>query len=252
MDAIYIISTKTQDIIVSKEFKNGDTSNENNLKLQIFLMEINKILGNNSKSPYLLINNTFFLFLEYADIIYLALVSENNLINSIYKILQNIHDTLMQVFDNNITLELIRDNMVEIMLMIDQYLLNGVPIFNEVNVLSGLISPYKITDKITEKFIGRAKDYDTRTLSNFLAQTQTSYDNYKYLDENIKSNYEVLFHFNDYLELTCDKSFNQINKIAHSEIEVISQIPNNIDLNLLLNIPFSVLDFSVDECVSTK
>ena len=202
MDALYIIFTKNQEILYKKEFK----ENDNNLKLQLFLMEINEILKN-QKSPYLLLDNTFFLFLEEpkSGIIYLSLVSEDTLITSAYQILENINKALLQAFDNNISIELVRDNMIDISLMIDQYLLCGVPVLNDVNVLSSLITPYKLTDKITEKFVGKAKDYDTKTLSNFISQTQTSYNGYKYLDENIRSNYEILFHFVDYLELTCDR-----------------------------------------------
>jgi hypothetical protein len=91
------------------------------------------------------------------------------------------------------------------MLMIDQYLLGGVPSFNEVNVLSGLVSPYALTDKITEKFIGKAKEYDTRTLMNYVRETQTGYDNYKYINENIELEYKILFDFIDNIELICDK-----------------------------------------------
>jgi len=169
-------------------------------------MEINEILKN-QKSSYFILDNTFFLFLEEpkSGIIYLSLISEDNLITSAYQILENINKALLQAFDNTISIELVRDNLIDITLMVDQYLLCGVPVLNDVNVLSSLITPYKLTDKITEKLIGKAKDYDTKTLSNFLAQTQTSYNGYKYLDENIKQHYEILFHFVDYLELTCDR-----------------------------------------------
>jgi hypothetical protein len=202
MDALYILFTKNQEILYKKEYKEYD----NNLKLQLFLMEINEILKN-QKSPYLLLDNTFFLFMEEpkSGIIYLSLVSEDTLITSAYRILENINKALLQAFDNTISIELVRDNMIDISLMIDQYLLCGVPVLNDVNVLSSLITPYKLTDKITEKFVGKAKDYDTKTFSNFISQTQTSYNGYKYLDENIRSNYEILFHFVDYLELTCDR-----------------------------------------------
>jgi len=37
-----------------------------------------------------------------------------------------------------------------------------------------------------------------------------------------------------------------------SEIEVLAKSPENIHLNLLLNIPFGVNDLTVDESVSTK
>jgi hypothetical protein len=202
MDALYIIFRKNQEILLKKEFK----ENENNLKLQLFMMEINEILMN-QKSPYLLLDKTFFIFLEEPNsgIIYLSLVSEDNLIISVYKILENINQSLLQAFDNNLSVELIRDNIIDIMLMIDQYLICGVPVFNDVNILNSLIMPYKLTDKITEKLVGKAKDYETRTLCNFIFQTQTGYDGYKYLDENVRGNYEILFHFIDYLELTCDR-----------------------------------------------
>lgn len=203
MDAFYIINSKNNEILLSKEFK----SNESSLKLQIFLMEFNKIISN-EKSPFICISDSLFIYLKDSlnlGIIYLAIISEDNLITSVSKILETINSTLMQAFDSNLSVELIRDNIIEIMLMIDQFLISGVPVFNEVNALSGLISPYNFKDKLTEKFIGKAKEYDTRTLLNFVRDTQTSYENFKYLNENIKNNYEVLFHFNDYLELSCDK-----------------------------------------------
>jgi hypothetical protein len=202
MDALYIIFRKNQEILLKKEFKD----NENNLKLQLFLMEINDIIIN-QKSPFLLLDKTFFIFFEEPNsgIIYLSLVSEDNILISIYKILENINQSLLQAFDNNLSAEILRENIIDIMLMIDQYLISGVPVLNDVNVMSSLIAPYKLTDKITEKLVGKAKDYETRTLSNFISQLQTSYDGYKYLDENVRGNYEILFHFIDYLELTCDR-----------------------------------------------
>jgi hypothetical protein len=39
------------------------------------------------------------------------------------------------------------------MLMLDQLFIGGVPGFSEINVLAGLVSPYALTDKISEKFI---------------------------------------------------------------------------------------------------
>ncbi len=119
--------------------------------------------------------------------------------------MDNIEEILLRAFDGNITLDIIRDNFVQILLMLDQFLLNGVPVFEEENVLAGLISPYEITDKITEKFIGKAKDYDTKTLANFLRESQVNYENYIYTDETSYSEYRILYDFIDYIELNCDK-----------------------------------------------
>ena len=53
MDALYIIFIKNQEILYKKEYK----ENDNNLKLQLFLMEINEILKN-QKSSYFILDNT--------------------------------------------------------------------------------------------------------------------------------------------------------------------------------------------------
>ena len=127
------------------------------------------------------------------------------MVSSLYKTLDKIEEIILKAFDGKITLENIRDNFVQIILMLDQFLLNGVPIFEEETVLSGLITPYEITDKITEKIIGKAKDYDIKTLANFVRDSQINYENYIYTDENQYSEYRILFDFIDYIELVCDR-----------------------------------------------
>jgi hypothetical protein len=182
------------------------------------------------------------------------------MINSIYTCLFNIDKSLRQAFSGVLNSELVQDNFVQIMLMIDQYLLNGVPCFNETNVLAGLVCPYGVTDKITEKLIGKAKEYETKTLSNYIRESQSTYDGYKYNDENIEGSYQVLFDFIDYLDVSCDRYvfiyklrlFNILSKVCHSDIEITSQVLSNIELNILLNIPFNVIDFTLDDAVITK
>jgi hypothetical protein len=49
-----------------------------------------------------------------------------------------------------------------------------------------------------------------------------------------------------------NRLFNQLHKICYSDIEVTSQLSDNVELNVLLNIPFNVIDYSLDESVSTK
>jgi hypothetical protein len=75
MDSLYIINTRNKQILLFKEFK----SNENNNKLQIFLQEYNNIT-NNEKSPYVVINNSIFLYLSNDndnEILYIAIISED-------------------------------------------------------------------------------------------------------------------------------------------------------------------------------
>jgi len=57
MDALFIINSKSKDILITKEFNNND----NILKMQIFLSEINNILKEDL-SPIIIINNTIFLY----------------------------------------------------------------------------------------------------------------------------------------------------------------------------------------------
>jgi hypothetical protein len=210
MDAVYIIHAKSSQILIAKEFK----ENENHLKLQVFLLELNKILSN-EQSPFILINNTIFVYLYSThienvgtnsdDVIFIALLSEDNLINSVYKTLETIRNALLQSFDNNLTIDNINDNFIQISLALDQYLINGIPAITEPNVFAGLISPYDFTDKLTEKVIGKAKEYDTKTLANYVRERQTTYDSSTYNNENFEGRDEILFDFNDYLDLICDR-----------------------------------------------
>lgn len=129
---------------------------------------------------------------------------KKNLIPSVYKILENVKNAIKQSI-LILNSELIRDNFINITLLIDQYLLKGYPIFNEMPVLSSLICPNSITDKITEKFVGKVKEYDTRTLSNYMKELQINHEGFKYNDETNYAVYEILFDFYDFIDCTVDK-----------------------------------------------
>ena len=121
-----------------------------------------------------------------------------------YRVLETIRNAIHASL-NEINCESIRDNFIHILLMIDQYITDGVPTFNEENVLASLISPIDLTDKITENIIGKNKDYNTSTLNNYLREIQTGYDSFKYKNDNIVGNYQLLFNYRDNLELVYDK-----------------------------------------------
>jgi len=127
-----------------------------------------------------------------------------NLILSIFKILENLKDAIKQSLlvlntDN------LRDNFINITLLIDQFLVKGYPIFNEIPVMSSLICPNSLTNKITEKFVGKVKEYDTKTLYNYMKDLQVYEEGYKYNNETTFSTYQILFDFYDNLECTVDK-----------------------------------------------
>ncbi len=127
-----------------------------------------------------------------------------NLILSIFKILENLKDAIKQSLlvlntDN------LRDNFINITLLIDQFLVKGYPIFNEIPVMCSLICPNSLTNKITEKFVGKVKEYDTKTLYNYMKDLQVNEEGYKYNNETTFSTYQILFDFYDNLECTVDK-----------------------------------------------
>jgi hypothetical protein len=138
--------------------------------------------------------------------------------------------------------------------MLDHYIPNGIPLLSDQNVLTTLVTPYNLTDKIGEKIIGIAKTYNTVTLDAYVnkAQIEMNADFIKYRDELCKSLPQLLFDYIDYVTLTCDKKFNALNNTCYSEINVKSDLPNNTPINILLNIPYEIVACSVDNSVHTK
>jgi hypothetical protein len=74
MDALYFINTRTKQTLLFKEYK----QNDNNLKLHLFLAELSNILID-EKSPFVLINNSIFIYYTTDDneILYLSILSED-------------------------------------------------------------------------------------------------------------------------------------------------------------------------------
>ena len=137
--------------------------------------------------------------------------------------------------------------------MIDHYLTKGIPNFNDTYVLSTLTSPYGIKDKISEKIMGIAKNYNSNVLNNYLSNLQLNKnENYMYKDDN-KTNFQnIFFDYIDNLYITLDKKSNIINNKCYSEIIANCNIQENVPLNMLLNIPYQILSFSIDENVTSK
>ena len=255
MDAIYIINTKNREILLFKEYT---SSTSPRLTLQSFLITLDTYLTS-SPSPYLQINNTtiipFQIKTQSTDILYVILTSTNDIyIPSYNTILSNLNHTLTTAFKTSPTPTLIRDNIILILLMIDHYIPNGIPLLSDQNVLTTLVSPYKLTDKIGEKIIGIAKTYNTITLDAYVnnAQIEMNADFIKYRDELCKSLPQLLFDYIDYVNITCDKKFNILNNTCYSEINIKSDLPNNTPINILLNIPYEIISCSVDNSVNTK
>ena len=262
METFFIISLKSKEILLTKEF----IESNNKEIIQKFILNITDILSNNIEnySPLYKIGNKLIIFLpikheEFSekndyDLIYVIIISDEEIyVPSYYSILNLIHNTLKYAFNEYPNKTLIRENIILILLMIDHFLTKGIPNFNDTFVLSTLTSPYGIKDKISEKIMGIAKNYNSNVLKNYLSNLQLNKnENYMYKNEDKTQFQNIFFDYIDNLYITLDKKSNIIFNKCYSEIIANSNIQENVPLNMLLNIPYQILSFSVDENVTTK
>lgn len=256
MDAFAIVNYKTKEILLTKEFSPITNAKK---KFQIFIMNIDTIINKSTPSPFLSFSTANFVYYPVKQngeiiLLYIAISDKcgDIFIASLYNMLSKIHDTLTLAFNEPPNAQLIRDNIVLILLMIEHMISANVPVINENVVLSSMVRPYGLTDKISEKIIGIAKNYDTSLLSSFLSGVQLGNQIYKYEDESQKSTPTILFDFIDKIRCICDKKFVVKRNESFCEVVVKSKIPHNTSLNILMNVPFDISSISVDECVTTS
>ena len=257
MESFYIVIFQSKEILLSKEY-----TNNNNIEIiQEFLLNSEKILNVNSYSNFILLNNNlFFIFQiidENMDIIFIIITNEDSIyIPSYLTILDNIINSLEYAFEASIDKNLIRDNIILILLMLQHYLNYGVPIYSDSYINSSLINPYKLTDKISEKIIGLAKVYNILTIKNYLQNLQLNLKNdnkFFYFDKNKEQQTpKILFDYIDKISLICDKKGNILNNKCFTEINVNSQVKKTFEINTLINIPFEFLSFSKDKLVKNN
>ena len=262
MATFFIISLKSKEILLTKEF----IESNNKEIIQKFILNISDILSNNIEkySPLYKIGNKLIIFLPIKheeinekndyDLIYVIIISDEEIyVPSYYSILNTIHNTLKYAFNEHPNKTLIRENIILILLMIDHFLTKGIPNFNDTFVLSTLTSPYGIKDKISEKIMGIAKNYNSNVLKNYLSNLQLNKnENYMYKNEDRNKFQNIYFDYIDNLYVTLDKKSNIINNKCYSEIIANCNIEENVPLNMLFNIPYQILSFSIDENVTTK
>lgn len=256
MDAFAIVNYKTKEILLTKEFSPITDAKK---KFQIFIMNIDTILNQSAPSPFLSVSTTNFVYYPVKQngeiiLLYIAISDKcgDIFIASLYNILSKINDTLKLAFNEPPNAQLVRDNIVLILLMIEHMISANTPVINEIAVLSSMVRPYGLTDKISEKIIGIAKTYDTSLLSSFLSAMQLGNHIYKYENESEKTTPTILFDFIDKIRCICDKKFVVKRNESFCEVVVNSKIPYNISLNILMNVPFDISSLSVDECVTTS
>ena len=214
MESFFIISLKSKEILLTKEF----VSSNNKEVIQKFILNISDILLNNKiekYSPLYKIDNKLIIFLPIKeikernnyDLIYVLITSENEIyVPSYYFILNTIHNILQFAFNEYPNKTLIRENIILILLMIDHFLTKGIPNFSENYILSTLTSPYGIKDKISEKIMGIAKNYNANVLKNYLSNLQfNKNENYMYKDDDISQFQNIYFDYFDNLTITLDK-----------------------------------------------
>lgn len=240
MKAFLIINSKNSSVILSKYYKQEAIKTVELLKNAI---EYNKL--ELDKGPILNINDNTVIISEFNTLYYTSIYS--NLDCSLTEALF-IQETIFKALKINThpvlpNAEYIKENLINILLMIDFYLLDGIPIIEDHAILASLIQSYDFSDKLTENYIGKPKTYDCTTLESYLKESQSNKDflyyTYPYAKKLDKD--KVLIDYIDEVNYGVLDKNNSINDIEIcSKIVLFTLITNKIQLGLSVNYPYKV------------
>ena len=254
MEAIVIINPKSKEILLTKQLVSTSLSTIIRKKINTFIQSISTILSSSSPSPFLSIADSTIVYLlsPNKSLIYIAITSSpSTYIPSILSFLNTISTVLTSVSTTEPTPQFISDNIVLILLMIDHFISASLPIINNKSVLSSLITPYALTDKISEKIIGLAKSYDSLTLEDYLEHLQINGKEYEFHIEKNRYTTTILFDYIDNVNVVVDKKTTVLRNTVFSKININATTMENHPLNILLNIPFTIGAMSIDNSIST-
>jgi hypothetical protein len=255
MKAFLIINSKNSNVILSKYYKQEALKTVEILKNSI---EYNNL--NLNKGPILNISDNVVIISEFNTLYYTSIYS--NLDCSLTEALF-IQETIFKALKINThpvlpNSEYIKENLINILLMIDFYLLDGVPVIEDHAVLASLIQSYDFSDKITENYIGKPKIYDCSTLEAYLKESQCNKDflyyTYPYAKK-LDKDKVLIDYIDDVNYCVLDKNNCVTDVEMSSKLVLFSLITNKIQLGLTVNFPYKIdedsLNFS-NEVKSSK
>lgn len=240
MKAFCIINPKNNSILLSKYY-----NKEASVTIDKLLLEISSNKLNLSKGPIIKYENNLIIISEFNYLYYTSVYDQTD---SIITEALKIQETIFKAFSINThpalpNIEFIKENLINILLMIDFYLLEGSPIITDHCVLASLIQNYDFSDKITENYIGKPKAYNCNTLENYLKEIQMNNDNRYYLNSYMKD----LGKERILIDLIDDISFitmNLDNSISNYEFssKLVSKafLSNKINLGISVNYPYKI------------
>lgn len=250
MDAFLLLNSKNGDILLEKLFISLHKEVISAFTLSIVTKSINPQEGFIAK-----IKGHFFVFKKVNGFFFTIIVSRigQELITSIIKILDSIVYALKSNFE--LTKDNLIANKVNILLMLDTYLLKGTPIFNENSVLSSIVDPYDVVDTFTEYYIGKAKSFESRALISFARETQIAYGYPYFLNPVLKSKGQEKI-LVDFIDLVSNANYDSMFQLQHcelgSKLKINYLVGSRIDAGISINIPFRVVNVSKSLEVKTS
>lgn len=255
MDSLYIINSKSNKILLHKTFTNNDTSEI----IDTFIFNYQNNYNNlYNKGPFILIKEYTVLSKSISSSSSILFISISHIINDI-SITEHITilNNLITALSLNIKLsseEIIKNN-TNILLLIDSYLINGIPIFSEPSILASIFNPVDITDEISETLIGRPKKYSTDVFENYINDYQVSHIPFSHSFSNnfFNNSNRLLIDINEYITNSIfDNQFNQIYLNLILCICANNQSSSIRKANLSLNLPFGIDFFLFSKDVLTS
>ena len=254
MEAIVIINPKTKEVLLTKQLTSTSSSSSIRKKINTFTQSLSTILSSSSPSPFLSIGDSTIVYLlsPNKSLIYIIITSSPSIyIPSYLSLLNTINTVLISAAKTEPSPQFINDNIVLILLMIDHFISASSSLINNSSVLSSLVTPYALTDKISEKIIGLAKSYDSSALEDYLNHLQIGGKEYVFNIEKYKYTPTLLFDYIDNVKVFVEKNGNVLRNSVFSEININAITEENHQLNILLNIPFTLGAISIDNSIST-
>lgn len=251
MEAFYILNSTTSEILISKIFESISKDILTQFRNLVINRKLNPIEG------FVVCIMEYNLFYKEIDGLFYVIAFKNNchnlLLTSCLRIIDNIHTAIKNSFDINT--ENILNNRVDILLMIDSYIIKGIPVYEDNSILYSLIYPSDFTDDISEKIIGKAKTYDCKDLLNYIKSSQEYYG-YSYCNNTsykLKEGEKILFDFIDKISnCVIDNEFRILEYNCCSVLKISNNVGSKVDIGVSLNIPYKVDSASYSKEIKTN
>ena len=241
MKAFYIINSKNFHILLKKEYN----QDENLKTLEVFLKSTDTTRIQIIDRPIITLNDNTIFVSNYQNITFVSIYNLSSTITDIIKIHDIIHQAIKLNTKEEITIEFLVENRINILLMLDSLLIDGIPFLLNTNVLSSFIQTPNFSDNFTENYIGKAKEYDLTTFENYLKETQLNHDHpdklFYYNSFAKEQKEKILIDYIDELNFAeLDKYNSFIDAEVVCKLKFTSVVSSKIDIGISFNYPYKI------------